>query len=150
MYSFSLSRTPGQAYLQPEMLLSIIQVNYILQLIFYFCEFKSIPLCVRVSNRFIAARSLFLGRCLYLSLFLSVSLSPCLALSFIPYLTISLNISHCVSITLSISFSLSQYIVVSGVGFAASTVKSGPFGRVCSAPSGERKTDFEGKENQAD
>ena len=87
---------------------------------------------------------------LSLRLSLCLSLSPCLALSFIPYLTISLNISHCVSITLSISFTPSPYIVVSGVGFAASTVKSGPFGRVSSAPSGERKTDLEGNENQAD
>ena len=164
---FSLSRTPGQAFLQPEMLLSIIQVNYILQLIFFFCDFKSIPLCVRVSNRFIAARLSFLGRSNYtlfvfispsfslslslsLSLPLSLSLSPSLALFFVPYLTISLYISHCVSITLSISFSLSPYIVVSGVGFAASTQKSGPFGRVSSAPSGERKTDYEGNEKQAD
>ena len=94
--------------------------------------------------------SLSLPLSLFLSLSLSLSLSPCLALSFVPYLTISHNISHCVSITLSLSFLPSSYTVVSGVGFAASTVKSGPFGRVCSAPSGERKTDLEGNENQAD
>ena len=111
-------------------------VHYFLDLVSTFSPSLSLPL------------SLFLS--LFLSLSISLSLSPCLALSFVPYLTISLNISSCVYITLSISFSPSQYIVVSGVGFAASTQKSGPFGRVSSAPSGERKTDYEGNEKQAD
>ena len=107
MYSFSLLRTPGQAFLQPEMLLSIIQVNYILQLIFYFCEFKSIPLCVRVSNRFIAAHSLFLGLSKYI---LSVFISPSLPLSF----SLSLSLSLSLSFSLSRSFfrSLSNYLTL--------------------------------------
>ena len=82
----------------------------------------------------------------FLDVVSTFSLSLSLPLSLFLYL----SVSHCVSITLSISFSLSQYIGVSGVGFAASTVKSGPFGRVSSSPSGERKTDYEGNENQAD
>ena len=104
---FSLSRTPGQAFLQPEMLLSIIRVNYILQLIFFFCDFKSIPLSVRVSSRFIAARSLFLGRSKYI---LSVFISPSLSLSF--FLSFSLSFSLSISLSLSRSFfhSLSNYL----------------------------------------